>query len=74
MVQTVAGTVFVVLMSSVYSMINIQNRDAEPGMVNPTDQVLMARHMLEASLMGISPSLDCFLFIYFYFLLILKFV
>ena len=67
MVQTVAGTVFVVLMSSVYSMINIQNRDAEPGMINPTDQVLMARHMLEASLMGISPSLDCFFFFFISF-------
>lgn len=52
MAQTVATTVFVVLMSSVYSMMKIQNRAVEPGLINPTDQVLMARHLLEASLMG----------------------
>uniref|UniRef100_A0A2P2J3K4 Endoplasmic reticulum transmembrane protein n=1 Tax=Rhizophora mucronata TaxID=61149 RepID=A0A2P2J3K4_RHIMU len=52
MVKTVAGTVFVVLMSSVYSMVKIQNRTIEAGVPNPTDQVLMSRHMLEASLMG----------------------
>lgn len=66
MVQTVAGTVFVVLMSSIYSMMKIQNRDLEPGMINPTDQVLMARHMLEASLMGNFPfSIPFFPFFFF---------
>lgn len=52
MVKTIAGTVFIVLLSSVYSMIKIQNRMLEAGAPNPTDQVLMSRHMLEASLMG----------------------
>ncbi|KAF4382670.1 hypothetical protein CsatB_020686 [Cannabis sativa] len=52
MVKTVAMTVFVLLSFSVYSIVNIQNSTIEAGAVNPTDQVLMARHMLEASLMG----------------------
>lgn len=52
MVKTVAGTVFVVLLSSLYSIIEIQNRAIEAGSPNPTDQVLMSSHMLEASLMG----------------------
>lgn len=52
MVKTVAGTVFFVLLSSVYSIVNIQNRTIETGALNPTDQVLMSKHMLEASLMG----------------------
>lgn len=51
-VKTVAGTVFVVLMSSVYSMTKIQKRLIDEGAVNPTDQVLMAGHLLEATLMG----------------------
>ncbi|KAJ4838747.1 hypothetical protein Tsubulata_029156 [Turnera subulata] len=54
-VKTVAGTVFVVLMSSVYSMMKIQTRGIEEGGApNPTDQVLMAKHLLEATLMGSS--------------------
>ncbi|KAJ9689687.1 hypothetical protein PVL29_012397 [Vitis rotundifolia] len=52
MVKTVAGTVLVVLISSVYSMIKIQKRGIDDGVVNPTDQVLMAKHLLETSLMG----------------------
>ncbi|KAG5011437.1 hypothetical protein JHK82_023634 [Glycine max] len=53
MVKTVAGTVLVVFFSSVYSMVNIQKRGIEEGaVVNPTDQVLMAKHLLEATLMG----------------------
>uniref|UniRef100_A0A6N2KXU7 Endoplasmic reticulum transmembrane protein n=1 Tax=Salix viminalis TaxID=40686 RepID=A0A6N2KXU7_SALVM len=53
MVKTVAGTVFLVLMSSVYSMVKIQKRGIDVGgVVNPTDQVLMAKHLLEATLMG----------------------
>uniref|UniRef100_A0A6N2KIZ0 Endoplasmic reticulum transmembrane protein n=1 Tax=Salix viminalis TaxID=40686 RepID=A0A6N2KIZ0_SALVM len=52
MVKTVAGTVFVVLMSSVYSMVKIQKRGFhDGGVVNPSDQVLMAKHLLEATLM-----------------------
>ncbi|KAF3443658.1 hypothetical protein FNV43_RR13348 [Rhamnella rubrinervis] len=51
-VKTVAGTIFVVLLSSVFSMVTIQKRTTEAGAVSPTDQVLMSKHMLEASLMG----------------------
>ncbi|XP_043691497.1 B-cell receptor-associated protein 31-like [Telopea speciosissima] len=54
MVKTVGGTVFVVLLSSVYSMMKIQKRSIDAGASNPTDQVLMAKHLLEASLMGFS--------------------
>ncbi|KAI6697530.1 hypothetical protein NL676_017649 [Syzygium grande] len=52
MAKTVGATVLVVLASSLYSMFEIQRRTAEAGAVNPTDQVLMSKHMLEASLMG----------------------
>ncbi|CAK8531375.1 unnamed protein product [Lathyrus sativus] len=53
MVKTVAGTLVVVLASSIYSMVNLQKREIEDGgAVNPTDQVLMAKHLLEATLMG----------------------
>ncbi|KAF5729076.1 B-cell receptor-associated 31-like [Tripterygium wilfordii] len=52
-VKTVAGTVSVVLMSSVYSMVKIQKRWIDEGSINnPTDQVLMVKHQLEATLMG----------------------
>ncbi|CAN1161253.1 Endoplasmic reticulum transmembrane protein YET-like [Linum perenne] len=52
MVKTVSATVFVVLCSSLYSMVMIQNRSIEAGAPNPTDQVLESTHLLEASLMG----------------------
>ncbi|XP_057460537.1 uncharacterized protein LOC130751029 isoform X2 [Actinidia eriantha] len=52
MAKTVAGTLFVVFVSSLYSVMEIQKRAMETGSVNPTDQVLLANHMLEASLMG----------------------
>ncbi|XP_022724589.1 uncharacterized protein LOC111281199 isoform X1 [Durio zibethinus] len=52
MVKTVAGTVSVVMMSSVYSMMKIQKRWIDDEAANPTDQVLMAKHLLEATLMG----------------------
>ncbi|KAI9176628.1 hypothetical protein LWI28_005199 [Acer negundo] len=52
MVKTIGLTVFVVLISSVYSMVKINQRTIEAGAINPTDQVLMSKHMLEASLMG----------------------
>ncbi|KAE8820355.1 B-cell receptor-associated protein 29 [Hordeum vulgare] len=57
MVRTVAATVLVVLASSLHSMAKIHGHagagelDA-PGALSPTDQVLLARHLLEASLMG----------------------
>lgn len=53
MVKSVAGTIVAVLLSSVYTMLKIQKRGIEDGgALNPTDQVLMAKHLLEATLMG----------------------
>lgn len=52
MVKTVAGTVLIVLASSVYSIAKIHSQSTEIGSLTPTDQVLMSRHLLEASLMG----------------------
>ncbi|EXB37876.1 hypothetical protein L484_011937 [Morus notabilis] len=53
MVKTIAITVFLLFVVSVCSFVNIQNHITEAGGgINPTDQVLMAKHLLEASLMG----------------------
>ncbi|XAR55368.1 hypothetical protein NMG60_11035421 [Bertholletia excelsa] len=49
-VKTVAGVVFVMMCVTVYSITDINSRPIES--LNPTDQVLLARHMLDASLMG----------------------
>ncbi|KAL6604068.1 hypothetical protein ACP70R_044429 [Stipagrostis hirtigluma subsp. patula] len=59
MVRTVAATVLVVLASSVHSIAKIRGRadgelDGAAGGLTPTDQVLLARHLLETSLMGYS--------------------
>lgn len=56
-VKTVAGTIAVVLCSSIYNMAKIRSRwMAEDGGggagPNPTDQVLFSGHMLESTLMG----------------------
>ncbi|KAK7261118.1 hypothetical protein RIF29_27422 [Crotalaria pallida] len=57
-VKTVVGTLAVVLCSSIYSMFKIQRRrrntllEAGGVVVNSTDQVLMSKHILEASLLG----------------------
>ncbi|KAL7593160.1 uncharacterized protein LOC111890949 [Lactuca sativa] len=57
-VKAVGSTIFVVMMSSVYSVMQIHNRrnrdDDGVGELTPTDQILAARHLLEASLMGFS--------------------
>ncbi len=51
-VKTVAATLALVLGSSLYSINKIQRRTFEAGVVNPTDQVLISKHILEASLLG----------------------
>ncbi|KAK4794404.1 hypothetical protein SAY86_012398 [Trapa natans] len=55
-VKTVAGTIAIVLCSSLYNMAKIRSRwMAENGRgaaPNPTDQILFAGHMLESTLMG----------------------
>lgn len=52
MLKTLAGTVFLVLISSVYTIMKIQKRRIDNNVLNPTDQVVLARHLLEASLLG----------------------
>ncbi|XP_062170771.1 uncharacterized protein LOC133876497 [Alnus glutinosa] len=52
--KTVAGTMMVLFSSTVYSVMKIRKRSTEAGMLNPTDEVLMARRHLEASLVGFS--------------------
>ncbi|XP_058095181.1 uncharacterized protein LOC131240752 [Magnolia sinica] len=52
MVKTISATVFIVFVSTVYSIVNIQKRSNEAGAVTTTDEILMGRHLLEASLMG----------------------
>ncbi|AAC17626.1 Contains similarity to BAP31 protein gb/X81816 from Mus musculus [Arabidopsis thaliana] len=51
-IQTVSATVIVLLVTSVYNMMGIQKRWIEDGVVNPTDEVIMAKHLLESTLMG----------------------
>lgn len=69
--KTVAGTMIVLFSSTVYSVIKIQKRSSEAGMINPTDEVLMAHRHLEASLVGTKPhntllvnSKGCFSFFF----------
>ncbi|KAF3438373.1 hypothetical protein FNV43_RR21135 [Rhamnella rubrinervis] len=51
-VKTIAGTMSVILLSSLMSIIKIQNKGAKLGTMSPMDQVLWRTHLLEASLMG----------------------
>ncbi|KAL1199026.1 hypothetical protein V5N11_028365 [Cardamine amara subsp. amara] len=51
-IQTVSATIIVLLVASVYNMMAIQKRWIEDGAVNPTDEVIMAKHLLESTLMG----------------------
>lgn len=53
-VKTIAGTMFVILLSSLMSILKIQNKGAKLGTMSPMDQVLWRTHLLEASLIGIS--------------------
>ncbi|KAI3702996.1 hypothetical protein L6452_28750 [Arctium lappa] len=50
--RTIVATLFVVFVFNVYSILKTQKRMKDVGSTNPTDQVLMANHVLEASLMG----------------------
>lgn len=51
-VKTVAGTMSVILLSSLMSIVKIQNKGAKLGTMSPMDQVLWRTHLLEASLIG----------------------
>jgi len=49
-VKTVAGVIFVMMSITAYSVSEIKGRPIET--INPTDQIILARNILEASLMG----------------------
>ncbi|XP_058005877.1 uncharacterized protein LOC110651377 [Hevea brasiliensis] len=51
-VKTIASTMSVILVSSLMSIIKIQNKGAKLGTMSPMDQVLWRTYLLEASLMG----------------------
>ncbi|CAI0561112.1 unnamed protein product [Linum tenue] len=51
-VKTIAGTMFVILLSYLMSIVKIQNKGAKLGTLSPMDQVLWRSHLLEASLIG----------------------
>ncbi|KAJ4954604.1 hypothetical protein NE237_011387 [Protea cynaroides] len=53
-VKTIAGTMSVILASSITSILKIQNKGAKLGTLTPMDQVLWRTHLLEASLIGYS--------------------
>lgn len=50
--KSTGGTLFVVLVSILFNVALLQNRATDSGTVNPTDQVLFATQLLEASLLG----------------------
>ncbi|KAJ8560986.1 hypothetical protein K7X08_027176 [Anisodus acutangulus] len=53
-VKSAGGTLFMVLVSILFNVTLMQNRATDSGTVNPTDQVILATHLLEASLLGFS--------------------
>ncbi|XP_077228116.1 uncharacterized protein LOC143861105 [Tasmannia lanceolata] len=53
-VKTISAIIFVVLVSSLYSIFKIKNRILDLHKISPTDQILMGKNLLEASLMGFS--------------------
>ncbi|CAK7349382.1 unnamed protein product [Dovyalis caffra] len=57
-VKTIAGTMSVILFSSLMNIVKIQNKGAKLGTMSPMDQVLWRTHLLEASLMASFVALD----------------
>ncbi|XP_047977707.1 B-cell receptor-associated protein 31-like [Salvia hispanica] len=53
-VLTIAGTIFAILLSDLYSILKIQNKGTKHGTMTPMDQVLWRTNLLEATLMGFS--------------------
>lgn len=51
-VKSAGGTLSIVLVSILFNVTLMQNRATDSGTVNPTDQVLLANQLLEASLLG----------------------
>ncbi|XP_004295837.1 PREDICTED: uncharacterized protein LOC101305253 [Fragaria vesca subsp. vesca] len=53
--KSVGGTILVFFISTIYSVFNVhKKRSTEAGFINPTNEVLMAHRILEASLTGFS--------------------
>ncbi|XP_074320247.1 uncharacterized protein LOC141657033 [Silene latifolia] len=53
--KTLMGTIFVLLVTNLYSLVDVHTRLTDVGSsLNPTDQVLMAFNLLEATLLGIT--------------------
>lgn len=52
MASTAGATLFVIMASLLFNINQIQNRSEEGGVANPTDQILYANQLLEASLLG----------------------
>ncbi|XP_073030384.1 uncharacterized protein [Primulina eburnea] len=50
--STTGATLFVIMASLLFNINRIQNRSEEGGVANPTDQILYATQLLEASLLG----------------------
>ncbi|KAL1557488.1 B-cell receptor-associated protein 31-like [Salvia divinorum] len=53
-VLTIAGTIFAILLSDLYSILKIQNKGTKHGTMTPMDQVIWRTNLLEATLMGFS--------------------
>ncbi|XP_057781082.1 uncharacterized protein LOC130999545 [Salvia miltiorrhiza] len=53
-VSTIAGTIFVILLSDLFSIVKIQNKGSKHGAMTPMDQVIWRTNLLEATLMGFS--------------------
>ncbi|MED6144105.1 hypothetical protein PIB30_012463 [Stylosanthes scabra] len=51
--KTAAATLVVLLLSGVYAIINIQKHAEGHAHLNPTDQLLMANHLLQTTLIGV---------------------
>ncbi|KAM6580537.1 hypothetical protein CsatA_004311 [Cannabis sativa] len=53
--KSVGGTMVVIFISTIYVVMGIQKRSTDAaGVINPTDEVLKAQHLLQASLIGFS--------------------
>ncbi|XP_021755486.1 uncharacterized protein LOC110720751 [Chenopodium quinoa] len=52
--QTLSITMLVLFLSSLYGLLEAHRRFMDAGAINPTEQVLMAHHLLETTLLGMS--------------------
>ncbi|KAL2496347.1 B-cell receptor-associated 31-like [Forsythia ovata] len=52
--STAGGTLFVILVSILYNIISTQKRSTDGSPLNTTDQLILANHLLVASLLGVS--------------------